>query len=280
MALALRRCAREDLDDKVKHVRIRMRKAARIVATNGAPAFASDAWIADGKSSFKFTSDAVTNTFAKKSFTLEMFISHPVISSGYAYWIYSGVPENRQLTAELRWPNSHNPLLEGVQWREAEWDDRTTVAKGSITAWNTRQHIAIVCDETGATTYCNGTRLHHTEGGLLDPTMDNISIGADYKGENQIRKGAEICAVRMTARALSLDEIKYNAVIDARRFVDGGTAAADETVNVIVESAAALDALDALNEDLSGRYIAVASVLLRAAPSSEGYVLRSLGVGA
>lgn len=229
-----------------------------LVATNGSPSFSSDAWAANGKSFFNFTSDAVTNAFAKKSFTLEMFISHPAISGGYAYWIYSGNSVNRQLTAELRWPNSHNPLIEGVQWGESTWNERSKFANGSITAWNTRQHIAIVCDETGATTYCNGTKIHHTVGGGLEPTMDNISIGADLNGGSPVKNGAEICAVRMTARVLSVDEIKYNAAIDARRFVDGGAAAAGETANVVVESSSAMDPLAALEADLSGRYIAAA----------------------
>ncbi len=256
-----------------------------VVANNGTPAFSGDAWVADAKTSFSLSSEAVKEAFANKSFTLEMFISHPPISDGYAYWIYSGNPDNRQLTAELRWPNSHNPLLEGVQWREPNsWRNANAVPAGSITAWNTRQHIAIVCDENGATTYCNGKWLHHTDGGSMDPTMSTITIGADLYGTNPLRDGAEISAIRMTARALSKDEIAYNAAIDAKRFLAGEAAAANEEANVIVESSATIDALDALNADLCGRYVAESGDVFKAPPvvfingvgyKLEGYTLET-----
>lgn len=189
------------------------------LATNNAPAFSSDAWVSDHSGCFTATSDAVKNALAKKSFTLEMMISHPSMQNPYEYWAYFGnVLETRQLVVDLRKPNSSNPLVQGVQYRESDWSNRSKLAS-SITKWNTRQYVAVVCDSAAATTYCNGAnQIHKTTGGSLNPTQPEIFIGASFNKDNQLYAGSEICAVRMTAGTLAPWQLEYNNAIDQVRF--------------------------------------------------------------
>lgn len=188
------------------------------LATNNAPAFSSDAWVSDYSSCFFATSDDVKKALAAKSFTLEMMISHPSTQKDYEYWAYFG-NETRQLVVDLRKPNSSNPLVQGVQYRESAWNNRSKLANGSITKWNTRQYIAVVCDSSAATTYCDGAnQIHKTSGGSLTPSKSDISIGASYSKGGQLYAGSEICAVRMTEGALEPWQLEYNNAIDQVRF--------------------------------------------------------------
>lgn len=188
------------------------------LSTNNAPAFSSDAWVSDYSSCFFATSDDVKKVLAAKSFTLEMMISHPSTQKDYEYWAYFG-NETRQLVVDLRKPNSSNPLVQGVQYRESAWSNRSKLANGSITKWNTRQYIAVVCDSSAATTYCDGAnQIHKTSGGSLTPSKSDISIGASYSKGGQLYAGSEICAIRMTAGTLEPWQLEYNNAIDQVRF--------------------------------------------------------------
>lgn len=190
------------------------------LATNNAPAFSSDAWVSDHSGCFMATSDAVKDALAKKSFTLEMMISHPSMQNSYEYWAYFGNALNtRQLVVDLRQNDSKNPLVQGVQYRESAWNNRSKLANGSITKWNTRQYVAVVCDSAAATTYCDGAnQIHRNTGGTLSPSQTGISFGASFDGAWPLYAGSEICAIRMTAGTLEPWQLEYNNAIDQVRF--------------------------------------------------------------
>ncbi len=197
------------------------------LATNKAPAFSSDAWVADKASYFTSASDAVKDALAAKSFTLEMMISNPggQANNSYEYWAYFGnSSKNRQLVVDLREPNSKNPLVQGIQYRESGWNDRSQLATSSITKWNKRQYVAVVCDSAAATTYCDGAnQIHRNTGGSLSPSQTEMSFGAAFDGTWPLYAGSEICAVRMTAGALAPWQLEYNNAIDQVRFNGNAT---------------------------------------------------------
>ena len=192
------------------------------VTTNGSAGFQADAWTADGSSYFLTSSTAVKDALAAKSFTLELVISHPgnQVKDSYEYWMFFGADNShRQFVVDLREKNSKNPLVQGVQYRESAWNSRSQFSTSTITKWNTRQYITVVCDSTGATTYCNGTnQIHKTSGGSLDPSQTALSIGAVFNGGSALYDGSEICAVRMTSRVLTEDERLRNFYVDSQRF--------------------------------------------------------------
>ena len=192
------------------------------VTETGSAGFQSDAWTADGSSYFQTSSTAAKDALAAKAFTLELVISNPgnQAANSYEYWMFFGSDNsNRQLVVDLREKNSKNPLVQGVQYRESAWNSRSQFATSTITKWNTRQYIAVVCDSTGATTYCNGTnQIHKTAGGSLNPSQEAISIGAAFNGGSALYRGSEICAVRMTSRVLNADERMRNYFVDSQRF--------------------------------------------------------------
>jgi hypothetical protein len=192
------------------------------LATNKAPAFSQDAWVADRASYFTSASDDVKNALAAKSFTLEMMISNPggQANNSYEYWAYFGNDSShRQLVVDLREPNSKNPLVQGIQYRESGWNDRSKVTAGSTTEWNKRQYVAVVCDSAAATTYCDGAnQIHRNTGGTLSPSQTGISFGASFDGAWPLYAGSEICAIRMTAGTLEPWQLEYNNAIDQVRF--------------------------------------------------------------
>ncbi|MBQ6139714.1 MAG: hypothetical protein IJI54_00375 [Kiritimatiellae bacterium] len=191
------------------------------MATNGAPAFAGDAWVSDGSSSFKGFSDTVKSALTAKTFTLEMMISHPSSQNKYEYWSYFGASDSsRQLVVDLRKNDSSNKLVQGVQYRAAKWADAAKVSSvSSGMKWNTRQYIAVVCNGgNAATAYYDGTNIFHTISGSTNPSTNQFTVGASYGGGNVLYKGSEICAVRMTAGALDAWQIAYNNAIDQVRF--------------------------------------------------------------
>ncbi len=188
----------------------------------GAAGFIDDAWKTDGSSYFQTSSTAAKDALASKAFTLELVISNPgnQVKDSYEYWTFFGEDSShRQLVVDLRQKNSSNPLVQGVQYRESGWNSRSQFGTSAITKWNKRQYIAVVCDSTGATTYCNATnQIHKTGGGSVNPTQTNIWIGADYAGNNKLYDKSEICAVRMTSRVLTADERLRNWYVDSQRF--------------------------------------------------------------
>ena len=227
------------------------------VATNGAPVFSGDAWVADKASYFSTSSTAVQEALAKESFTLEMMISNPgdQASNSFEYWTFLGDDmSHRQLVVSLRQQNTiKNPLVQCVQYRESGWQNRSQFSASSITSWNTRQYVAVVCDSTGATTYCDGTnQIHQTAGGTVKVSQSGITIGARFDGESPLYAGSEICAIRMTARALTADELLRNSQVDIARFRNGAAAGVAGTVNVIVASNFA----EAEGVEPCGKYVA------------------------
>ena len=91
--------------------------------------------------------------------------------------------------------------------------------EGTTTKWNARQYIAVVCDSTAATTYCDGAnQIHRTVGGSLTPSKSDIFIGASYSKTYPLYAGSEICAIRMTAGTLAPWQLEYNNAIDHVRF--------------------------------------------------------------
>ena len=212
------------------------------VATNGAPVFSGDAWVADKASYFSTSSTAVKDALAAKSFTLEMMISNPgdQASNSFEYWTFLGDDmSHRQLVVSLRQQNTiKNPLVQCVQYRESGWKDRSQFSASSITSWNTRQYVAVVCDSTGATTYCDGTnQVHQTAGGTVTASQSGITIGARFDGDSPLYAGSEICAIRMTARALTADELLRNSQVDIARFRnEASKGKGNDDVNVIVAS--------------------------------------------
>ena len=216
------------------------------LAKTGSAGFSDSSWIADGSSYFTMSSDAVKDSLAAKAFTLEMVVSHTKpATSEYEYWLTIGNDGgHRELVVQLRRDNgqTNNPLVHAVEYREASWMNRSSITSDSgETKWGERQYIAIVCDENGATTYCNGAEdyIHRTAGGSVDPTSSAITIGAAWNQTFPILTGAEICAVRMTARALTEEERIYNYNVDRQRFFDEDAATigrGNDIADVIVAS--------------------------------------------
>lgn len=192
------------------------------LATNKAPVFSYDAWVADKASYFTSDSDDVKNALAAKSFTLEMMISNPggQVANSYEYWAYFGNDgSHRQLVVDLRQKDSSNPLVQGVQYRENGWNNRSKVTAGSTTKWNRRQYVAVVCDSAAATTYCDGAnQIHRNTGGSLSPSQTGMCFGAAFDGTWPLYAGSEICAIRMTAGTLEPWQLEYNNSVDQVRF--------------------------------------------------------------
>ena len=192
---------------------------------NGA-AFTESAWVGDRAAARGISSSSAKALAALKNqkFTLEMVIAHPssprVSSGSYEYWAYFGNSgAKRQLLLDLRPNNSSNPLIQGLQYRANTYGGGCAIAKGTKTAWDMRQPIAVVCDENGATLYVDGTNAVHTSNyGTVAPTVENIRFGTSHDGSAAINTGAEICAVRMTERVLTADERVRNNFLDAARF--------------------------------------------------------------
>jgi len=225
---------------------------------SGNAGFSNDAWVADGLASyFSTSSDAVKDAIKAKAFTVEMVVSHPVSQNAYEFWLSIGNHDTkRELVVDLRNADSKNALVQGVQYKENTFvKSRCAVAEGSVTQWGRRQYIAVVCDPDGATTYCDGTnRIHHTAGGGEATTLGDIWIGrANNSSERYLMNGSEICAMRMTSRALTADELMQNSKVDLARFRDGAAiGVGDNVANVIVASD--VDGLEG-NEE-SGNYYA------------------------
>ena len=186
----------------------------------GEAGFSADAWVTDGNSGFKGFSDAVKNALTAKTFTLEMVISHPSSQNSYEYWAYFGAAAtSRQLVVDLRKKDSSNALVQGLQYRAANWNNAAKVPVNSGMDWNKRQYIAVVCNgDNVATAYYDGTNKFHSISGTTAPVTNQFSIALDYSNNNKLYDGSEICAVRMTSRALSADELMRNWYVDTQRF--------------------------------------------------------------
>jgi len=190
------------------------------VTESGSAGFRADAWTADGNSSFKGFSDAVKEALTAQTFTLEMVISHPSSQKSYEYWAYLGASAaSRQLVVDLRKNDSSNKLVQGLQYRAGAWDDAAKVPVNSGMDWNKRQYIAVVCNGGDAATgYYDGANQFHSISGTTAPSTNQFTIGASFDGANTLYDGAEICAVRMTSRALTADELTRNFFVDSQRF--------------------------------------------------------------
>ena len=190
------------------------------VTETGSAGFRADAWTADGSSSFKGFSDAVKEALTAQTFTLEMVISHPSSQKSYEYWAYLGTSAaSRQLVVDLRKNDSSNKLVQGLQYRAGAWDNAAKVPVNSGMDWNKRQYIAVVCNGgDAATAYYDGANQFHSISGTTAPSTNQFTIGASFDGANTLYDGAEICAVRMTSRALTADELTRNFFVDSQRF--------------------------------------------------------------
>ncbi|MBO7684606.1 MAG: hypothetical protein J6T51_07770 [Kiritimatiellae bacterium] len=187
----------------------------------GSAGFISDAWKADGSSYFSATSQAVKDALTAKTFTLEMVISHPSSQNDYEYWAYFGAASaTRHLVVDLRKNDSSNKLVQGLQYRAAKWNNAAKVPVNSGMDWNKRQYIAVVCNgDNVATAYYDGTNKFHSVSGTTNPSSTQIGIGAcGADGGCKVYDGSQICAVRMTSRALSADELMRNWYVDTQRF--------------------------------------------------------------
>lgn len=195
---------------------------------NSTARFSDNAWVADGATYFSSSSfDAATNAIANKAFTLEMVISHPKrLTPTFEYWMSLGKYANRSLVVELReyYTQIKNPLVHAIEYCESAWEaNRSAIFSDTrVTKWNERQYIAVVCNSTGATTYCNGAnKIHETEGGGVAPGSSFFRLGGstwDNAG-SMLADGSEICAVRMTSRALNTAELQHNYFVDSVRFM-------------------------------------------------------------
>ena len=192
----------------------------------GSAGFSADAWTADGSSCFLGESDAVKDALTAKTFTLEMVISHPSSQNDYENWVYIGDPsgssgsQKRQLVVDLRKNDSSNQLVQGLQYRANKWVNGakiTTVDAGM--KWETRQYIAVVCNgDNAAVGYYDGTNQFWSTSGTVNPASNLIGVGATSVGGSMLYSGSEICAVRMTSRALNADELMRNWYVDSQRF--------------------------------------------------------------
>ena len=191
---------------------------------NGA-SFSSDAWVGNASRYVKTTSPLSLGALKRKAFTLEMVIMHPetpIASSGYEKWAVFGNDSKRQLMMEIRTMNSKNPVIQGLQYRADGYNHACEVpnGKGKTTAWGRRHCVSVTCDGDSATLYLDGTNAIHTSSyGTVEPTMAIAAFGDYSTGSSPLSAGAEICAVRMTDRVLSSEELQRNRFLDGVRFL-------------------------------------------------------------
>jgi hypothetical protein len=191
----------------------------------GVAGFTNDAWVANGSTIFRGDSVDVMNALYAKKFTLEMMISYvSPPTSDYETWFYAGDLTHRQLGVDIRKNYSTHPLVQGLQYLSAAWNDDALIPASdeSPTRWNTRQYIAVVCDGDTATGYCDGTnRFHSITVSGIDATLTNFGVGGRNDNNSNaaiLQSGAEICAVRMTAGALEGWQLIHNSAVDHARF--------------------------------------------------------------
>ena len=194
----------------------------------GTAGFTADAWTPDKSSYFMGNSGAVKNALggASPAFTLEMVISHEEETTHSApanspeTWFWSGSAGNtRQLSLEERsYEGNGTPLVTVLQYRHSAWDAGNFIPAENLTKWGERQYVAIVCDGSTATLYCDGNKYLHAVSGDVDPVSDLFVIGASQSGGARLMNGSEICTVRMTSRVLTEDERMQNWFVDSQRF--------------------------------------------------------------
>lgn len=196
----------------------------------GVAGFTNDAWVANGSTIFRGDSVDVKNALYAKKFTLEMMISYSYPpTSDYETWFYAGDLTHRQLGVDIRKNYSTHPLVQGLQYLSAAWNDDALIPASdeSPTRWNTRQYIAVVCDGDTATGYCDGTnRFHSITVSGIDATLTNFGVGGRNDNNSNaaiLQSGAEICAVRMTAGALEGWQLEHNSAVDHARFTPNVT---------------------------------------------------------
>ena len=192
--------------------------------------FTTDAWVGGSSRYITASSAKALAALQNKTFTLEMVVMHPTVSANNAfeYWTYFGAPSNnRNLTMEIRHVNSTNPVLGGLQYRAKAYSGDVAIATDTgLTAWGMRHHLTVVCNGNTATLYCDGTNvLHRITNNAISPTLDTLAFGAATTGGDPLSTGTEICAIRMTERALTNAEIQRNDFIDRVRFM--GASATD-----------------------------------------------------
>ena len=188
---------------------------------NGA-AFSTDAWVGNASRYIKTLSSRALGALKNRAFTLEMVIMHPESPiAQYEKWAVFGNDSNRALHLDIRTKNSHNPLVQGLQYRAGNaYSGYCALANDTGTSWNKRQAVSVVCDGTKATLYLDGTNAIHTSSyGTTEPTLTDVGFGGHFAGGNPLSAGAEICAVRMTSRVLSEDERLRNRFLDGARFL-------------------------------------------------------------
>ena len=221
--------------------------------------FNDDSWVGNKKSYFAANSIHAASALIAKSLTLEMMISSPTPpAKTYAVWAFFGNnANNRQLGVDIRSGDTSHPLVQGIQYRAlGKWNSNAAVPNNDnpITKWDTRQYVAVVCDGSTASGYCNGMNLFHSitvpEGDATfdgNPTFDYFGIGAHNDGTSPALSGSQICAVRMTAGVLEDWQIEHNSAVDNARFasniivVNGeigetgvkGTSSADGSYNLL-----------------------------------------------
>ena len=185
-------------------------------------AFTESAWGGNGSRYITSTSQKSLAALQNRAFTLEMVIAHPDSPVGtWEFWSFFGDNSHRQLTTEIRTGNSKNPLIGGNQYRANGYNTGCEIpnGNGSTTSWNRRHYLAVTCVGTNATLYCDGTNtLHVSNYGTTEPTSTAVTFGANGSHSDTVLAGAEICAVRMTERVLTGDEIMRNRFLDAARF--------------------------------------------------------------
>ena len=132
---------------------------------NNGSAFSEIAWVGNSNRYITAKSELARLALTNKAFTLEMVVSHPASPVGnFEYWTYFGANTNnhRYLTMEIRRNNSSNPVVGGLQYRSSSYKDDVAIPVSTgMTAWNTRQYLAVVCDGNTATLYCDGTNVLH-----------------------------------------------------------------------------------------------------------------------
>ena len=158
--------------------------------------------------------------------SVEIFCSHTstISSSKYEDWLGFGKDgSSRWLKLDIRSGDSSAPVFQGLQYRTTSWNNAAKIPVNTICAWgDTPQYGAVVCervnDKQTATLYGNGAnKIHSTNYGTVAPTDGVFTFGGFGKGGSALYN-AKIYSVRLYNRALTADEVSYNAVVDKLRF--------------------------------------------------------------
>ena len=189
------------------------------LSLNGTPVFNPDSVTLANKSAFDGTVNGIASAFQHSGFTVQLMMrptERP--SAAYCGVVHIGPGgANRQLILDTRKQAGQNSWYSfaGLQFREANWQDRSIVQpENDYVGKNVEMTVTV--DERGANLWFDDAAAPHftTEGGDANSTSDEFHIGREVSGAYypMVLYGA-----RLYSRPLTAAEIARNTAVDRER---------------------------------------------------------------